>query len=357
MELSIDGMICDLGNRRHRRTWHDAARTETIDDAREGRSLKIGSGHARNRPILQFAEDPDSALLFQRGAAPRRTHRRGCRVDRRSVRLLAVKGAYYEIEIRSGGGWVGRTGRTKQVPDELGIDWSGKPDPTAIYQSWTDDSPVRFFPVHHDEYEQAEQPSDLLPCGTASRRGGLPPLPARRHARRDNLPQAGYRVKSRFFESELFQSLYMSGAYASRDTAAAVNRMGFLARRLAPATATANESDASRLTPRPWPTPWATSSTRPHPRPSMPTERPSADSTTTATASRRSTTKDLLHAPVGNHRRIRILPQIHHHPPNPLPDALRFDTIYLGPGAESRFQLANRYEDLRNPLTNNSHTG
>ncbi|MFQ7503240.1 MAG: hypothetical protein ACLRMJ_09330 [Alistipes finegoldii] len=54
--------------------------------------------------------------------------------------------------------------------------------------------------------------------------------------------EAGYRIESRFMESDLFRSLYMSGAYASRDTAALAARMGFFARRLSSATAKADYS-------------------------------------------------------------------------------------------------------------------
>ena len=52
--------------------------------------------------------------------------------------------------------------------------------------------------------------------------------------------EAGYRIESNFTSSPEFRSLYMSGAYPSRDTAALAARMGFYARRLAPATAQGN---------------------------------------------------------------------------------------------------------------------
>ena len=241
MELSIDGMICDLGTDAIAVPGYDAARTETIDDAREGRSLKIELPVTpRNRPILQFAEDPDSALLFNEAPHRAELTEEGAVLIEGSVRLLAVKGARYEIEIRSGGaGWAEQAARSKF--DELGIDWSGKLTPTAIYQSWTDDSPVRFFPVHHDDYEQQNSSSDLLPAERFLAVEDYHPFLHVATLVGTIFSQAGYRVKSRFFESELFQSLYMSGAYASRDTAAAVNRMGFQARRLGPATATGNE--------------------------------------------------------------------------------------------------------------------
>ena len=34
----------------------------------------------------------------------------------------------------------------------LGVAWDNVLTPTAIVESWTDDSPVKFFPIHRDEY-------------------------------------------------------------------------------------------------------------------------------------------------------------------------------------------------------------
>ena len=33
-----------------------------------------------------------------------------------------------------------------------------------IFASWTDASPVKFFPIHRDEYEQQNSSTDLLPA-------------------------------------------------------------------------------------------------------------------------------------------------------------------------------------------------
>lgn len=52
--------------------------------------------------------------------------------------------------------------------------------------------------------------------------------------------QAGYTIQSQFFASDLFNSLYISGAYPEKDTGLLLERMGFLAKRFQPAEATAD---------------------------------------------------------------------------------------------------------------------
>lgn len=52
--------------------------------------------------------------------------------------------------------------------------------------------------------------------------------------------EAGYTLESDFLNGEFFRSLYLSGAYSSRDTNALRNRMDFLARRTTTAATTAN---------------------------------------------------------------------------------------------------------------------
>lgn len=354
MELSIDGMICDLGTDAIAVPGYDAARTETIDDAREGRSLKIEIPITpRNRPILQFAEDPDSVLQFN--GAPHRAEltEEGAVLIEGSVRLLAEKGARYEIEIRSGGaGWAEQAARSKF--DELGVDWSGKLTPTTIYQSWTDDSPVRFFPVHHDDYEQQNSSSDLLPAERLLAVEDYHPFLHVATLVGKIFSQAGYRIESRFFESELFQSLYMSGAYASRDSAAAVNRMGFQARRLGPATAAGNEFGRVSANPK------ALANTVGN---IVDTATPQAVDVDGEAISGLynngncfSTVDDKIVFTPPTEVNVGFEFYLKYTTAHRIRSRSRltgFDTLYLGPGAEFGFQLANRYEDLRNQITTN----
>ena len=112
--------------------------------------------------------------------------------------------------------------------------------PSTVSASWTDDSPVKFFPIRRDEYPQQNSPSDLLPAERILSVDDYHPFLHVATLVETIFAEAGYRIESNFTGSPEFRSLYMSGAYPSRDTAALAARMGFYARRLAPATAQGN---------------------------------------------------------------------------------------------------------------------
>ena len=125
----------------------------------------------------------------------------------------------------------------------LGVDFRAALTPETILAGWTDDSPVKFFPIRRDEYPQRNSPTDLLPAQRLLTVDDYHPFLHVATLVETIFGEAGYRIESRFMESELFRSLYMSGAYASRDTAALAARMGFFAaRRLSSATAKADYS-------------------------------------------------------------------------------------------------------------------
>lgn len=352
MELKIDGRICDLGTDPIAVPGYDAAQTETIDAAREGRSLKLAIPHSkRNDLILDFAVDTESAVRFNDSLHTAELSLEEVLLIDGPVRLLAVEEHRYVIEIRNGGADWAELASRKRL-SELEIDWTGLLTPTEIFQSWTDGKPVVFLPIHRDEYEQKNSSTDLLPAERILAVEDYHPFLHVAPLVEQIFTQAGYRIESRFMESEFFQSLYMSGAYASRDTAAAVNRMGFSARRTAPATATANE--LGRV--------WA------NPDLSVNSVGNIVD---TATPQSLDVDGEAISGLYNNGNCFCVEEgSILFRPPSEITVGFEyylkyttghrilsrtrlkgFDTVYLGPGAEFKFQLANRYEDLRNSIT------
>ena len=155
--------------------------------------------------------------------------------------MLSASDEGYRIEIRDGGaGWAKNAAR--RMFNALGVDFRAALTPETILAGWTDDSPVKFFPIRRDEYPQRNSPTDLLPAQRLLTVDDYHPFLHVATLVETIFGEAGYRIESRFMESELFRSLYMSGAYASRDTAALAARMGFFARRLSSATAKADYS-------------------------------------------------------------------------------------------------------------------
>ena len=241
MELRIDGKVCDLGPESVAVPGYDAAKSADVEACREGRSLKITiPATPRNDGLVGFACDPHAAGQFNGALHMAELSAEGAVLIGGTVRLLAASGEGYTLEIRDGGaGWAENAARN--MFNALGVAWNAQLTPTMIVDSWTDDSPVKFFPIHRDEYRQQNSSSDLLPAEHLLSVEDYHPFLHIATLADRIFREAGYEVRSRFFDSAFFRSLYMSGAYSSRDTTAAAGCMGFSARRLVPATASANE--------------------------------------------------------------------------------------------------------------------
>ena len=240
MELTIDTFGCDLGTNRIRIPGFGAAALADPNEAREGRSLKITiPATPRNDALLGGARDLRAEPRFNMERHTAVLTADSARLLAGTVRLLAVTDEGYTLEIRDGGAqWAENAAR--RMFNTLGVEYAAQLTPTVICDSWTGDTPVRFFPIHRDEYEQQSGASDLLPAERLLSVDDYHPFLHVATLVEQLFAEAGYRIRSRFFASEFFRSLYMSGAYVSHDTTAVEARMGFSARRLAPATAAAD---------------------------------------------------------------------------------------------------------------------
>lgn len=354
MDLTINGQKCDAGKLRISVPGYDIARIRNIDEARTGRSLTLTIPRTpRNDQALAFAAETDSADRFNELDNVAELSYRGARLIGGKVRLLAIDGEGYRIEIRQGGAdWAEMAARSRL--DELEIDWSTRLSPTAVCQSWTDDSPVKFFPIHRDDYEQQNNPTDLLPAERLLAVEDYHPFLHLKTLVKQIFQRANYNVKSEFLESEIFRGLYMSGAYASRDTSAAVNRMGFLARRLDEASATANELGRVFANPK------ALANSVGNIVDSATPLSVDSDGTVLTELYNNgncfsTTDGKILFTPpttvsAGFEFYLKYTTQ---HRILSRTRLTGFDTIYLGTGAEYDFELANRYEDQRDNLQPN----
>lgn len=354
MDLTINGMSCDPGVFRITLPGYDAARTESIDEARSGRSLVLTIPRTpRNNKALGFAAETDSADRFNERDCVAELSQDGALLIGGKVRLLAVEKEGYRIEIRHGKARWAENASRRQL-DELAISWKARLTPTTIYQSWTDDSCVRFFPIHRDEYEQKNSSTDLLPAERILAVEDYHPFLHLASLIERIFAESNYRVKSRLFQTDLFRSLYISGAYASHDTTALVNRMGFLARRIAPAAAAGNELGRVAANPK---------------------ALANSVGNIVDTATPLSVDDDgtvLTELYNNGNCFSKVNGKIVFTPPTTITAGFEYylkyttdhrilsrtrltglDTIYLGPGAEFGFELANRYEDQRDKLAAN----
>ncbi len=240
MELMIDSRPCDLGTAPCAVPRYEAAALADPEACREGRTLKLTiPSTTRNDAQLCGAGDPHAAVSFNAARHTAELTAAGATLLAGTVRLLGVTEQGYTVEIRDGGApWAENA--AQRMFNTLGIDYSAQLTPETVCASWTDSSPVKFFPVHRDEYAQQNSSQDLLPAERLLSVDDYHPFLHVADIVGRIFTEAGYRIRSRFFDSAFFRSLYMSGAYVSHDTTAIAARMGFSARRLAPVTAAAN---------------------------------------------------------------------------------------------------------------------
>lgn len=147
----------------------------------------------------------------------------------------------YEIELRGGAAEWAQVAATHGL-DELPVAWEGRLLPTEICAGWSGEQVVRFLPLSYDDYRPTYSSESLTPCQQILSTDDYHPFLHLHTLIETIFTQCGYHVESRFMESEFFRSLYLSGAYARRDTSGQRRRMDFLARRSADTTSTANYS-------------------------------------------------------------------------------------------------------------------
>lgn len=126
----------------------------------------------------------------------------------------------------------------EQMFNEIEIPFETTISATTVYQSWSWEHPVRFFPVQRDRF--------TLPSTTIQQSVRMltfrdyHPFLHVKSLLEQIVKQAGYTIESQFFTSDFFNSLYMSGAYPEKDTGLLLERMGFLTKRFHTTEATAD---------------------------------------------------------------------------------------------------------------------
>ena len=244
IRLRIDSVVCDL------------AAEQPLTLAWSGRTLTDPEA-GRSGEALTFELLPTAAAealfgaechLYGAGRFNAALHRGellagGTPLASGSVRLVETlwhgTEHRYRVELRGGAhAWAEQA--AKGWFRELEVAYEGRLLPTEIAAGWSDDSPVKFLPVYRDRYEIENGDAGLRPPERLLSTDDYHPFLSIRALVQALFAKAGYTVESAFMESPWFRSLYMSGAYASHDTRVRQQKMGFLARRKADRTTTAN---------------------------------------------------------------------------------------------------------------------
>ena len=236
MELIIDGKTCDLGSTKILLPAFDALRLKSTTEAKKGQSMTLTiPATPRNDHALFHARDPHAAQKFNLSQHTAEISEEGIVLIRGRMILTASTKESYTIQIaKDRCQWAVEA--AQRMFNTLKIAAGQTLNDDSIFRSWTNTAPVKFFPIHRDEYPPQNNPHDLLPSEKILTVDDYHPFIHLATVMKTIFEMSGYKIKSKFFDSEFFQSLYMSGSYSAHDARATDERIGFFARRLAPIT-------------------------------------------------------------------------------------------------------------------------
>lgn len=242
--LKIDGAKCDIGNFTTLPLDFDASSLTKVEGARDGRTIEltIPATPANNR-LFGSACDIYSTSRFNTEHHTATLEKEGIELFKGTVYLLSatVNGENdgYKIRICEGGAeWIESV--VKRELSALNIPFSAQLNLKSIADSWEGSSAVRFLPVcRHNEAPRYSSVS-TLPVERVMLSDDYHPFISVAKMVEVMFEDLGYKLRSKFFESELGQSLYMSGDYARNDSSRAKSQCDFFARRSTPVTAAAD---------------------------------------------------------------------------------------------------------------------
>ena len=351
----IDGQVCDLGPQTIEIPAFDCGVFADLNAARTGRSLRfeVPPTEANDR-LFGRGRDPETATRFNATLHTARLLAEGSLLFEGKVRLLASSTEGYTIELREGGvAWASAAARRRLA--DLPIEESILLTPTDIVATWNSDSCVKFLPIHRDDYPAQSQPTDLLPAERLLSVDDYHPFLQIDRLVREIFARAGYTVASNFMQSDLFRSLYMSGAYASKDTTAMVNRMGFLAGRLT--TVSAEASFQGRIYASPYSMAYSLGNLVESASPTSIDEEGKPTHTFFSNGNCFSKAEDgAVVFTAATAATVAFEYDLHYTTEHRIASRdylMGFDSLYLGPGSDLRFRLTNRYQDRRGNLSNN----
>lgn len=245
--VKIDSVACDLRREDAEPVlgkFYDFDALADPESARTGRSVALRlPSTPRNDALLGYALDPCCVERFNAARHEGTIECDGAELLRGAVRLTGTRrtggAAHYMIRISGDAGeWAERAARTR-IGAALG-DYSRILTGEAIESSWSDDSPVKFLPVHRDEYRAAYSSTSVYPPQRMMSAADYMPFLSVEALVKRIFADAGYELRSEFMAGEEFRSLCMSGRYRAASTSRLRSSMGFCAGRTSEATASAD---------------------------------------------------------------------------------------------------------------------
>ncbi len=247
MELYIDGRKADTDSGTGVAVSVSVASITKPEYGRTGyaRSVSIPMT-ATNRAIMGDCEQIYARDGFNGTVHEARIEYSGCVIMEGAVRLVSCdmeseySGRYLLNVIGYGKKWAVHA--SSQRFSSLFPEFRFTVTSSAVTDSWTGDTPVRWLPVVRERYLPLSDSVGLEPAERVLSAEDYHPFIHLRTVVERIFSDAGYRLVSDFLTGDFFDSLYMSGNYPRRDVETLRKRMDFCARRTEPGLAAADAS-------------------------------------------------------------------------------------------------------------------
>ena len=253
IRIFVDDKACIADVSQRVKISYHSTDLSNVESGREGTHilLKIPSTPENDR-LFGNAAEIDTAEIFNEKYHAARIEADNVEIFRGTAYLAGVEiedgATWYLLEIIGGASlWAKQS--AQGMFNELGVEYSARLDMLDICNSWQSDSPVKFLPVHRDREELHNGQTTIYTHEKILTTDDYHPFLSVAALVRAIFENAGYEVESRFMDSDLFRSLYMSGAYSTTDITAKMEQMEFKAGRLTPVTTTANYAGRVYVTP------------------------------------------------------------------------------------------------------------
>lgn len=242
IRLRIDGEEVVLRTDSIKLPGYDADKLHSVERWRQGSEIivEVASTPESDR-VMRYAFDLHCGDKFNSELHRAQLDVDGVVVFEGVATLLSTEHRaatrYYRLSLRSGGGdWADDVARRELNASK--VECSIMMHPAGIESTWQGDTPVRFLPIRRDSYPKYYE-SSLWSAERVLMPNDYYPFLSLRHIIESIAEVSGYKLKSRWLDSDLASKLMISGAFKQVDCAEADQAMGFKAYRTKSATTTA----------------------------------------------------------------------------------------------------------------------
>lgn len=254
IRVKIDGVECDITGSEAIQLSFDAGSLTDLESGRTGQTISFRMAlNATNCAIFGIHGDVHSAEKFNSTWHEMVIEAHGIELFRGTAYLMSVvwesSSRYVTVECRGGVmSWAETAAMT--LFKNIEIPYENLLTEDNIKESWLDDSAVKFFPIVRDSYSAEGSSSDVTGVRLLRSIDDYHPFIKISALLEAIFAMEGFTVQSTTVTAEAFDELYISGNYSSSsDGAAALEAMGFYAKRSEATTTTTDSAGMVSFSP------------------------------------------------------------------------------------------------------------